>query len=60
MRVLIDSGSEVNSMTPAYTIKLGFKSQYIDVRAKKIDGPTMKTFGMAIASFWVKDKLERS
>ena len=46
-------------MTPGYTLKLGLKIRPIDVRAQKIDGSTLKTFGMVLASFQVENKLER-
>ena len=51
VRALIDSGSEVNAMTPAYTSKLGLRVRYTDVGAQKIDGSTLQTFGMALANF---------
>ena len=60
VRALIDSGSEVNAMTPAYTSKLGLRVRYTDVGAQKIDGSTLQTFGMALANFQVEDKLGRT
>ena len=56
---LIDSGSEVNVMTLAYAKKLGLRTQKSDVRAQKIDGSSLKTFGMVIAGFQVINKLGR-
>ena len=38
VRVLIDLGSEVNTMSPAYVSKLGLKVYHIDIGAQKIDG----------------------
>ena len=51
IRALIDSDNEVNAMTPAYTSKLGLKVYPTDVGAQKIDGSTLKTFGIVLASF---------
>ena len=59
VRVLIDSGSEVNAMSPVYTSKLGLKVHHTNVEAQKIDGSTFKTFGMVLAGFQVEDKFRR-
>ena len=59
MRALIDSGSEVNAMYPAYATKLGLCARKINVGAQKIDGSYLDTFGMVIADCSVKDKLGR-
>ena len=47
-------------MTLAYASKLGLKVRPTDVRAQKIDGSTLKMFGMVQTSFQVEDKLGRS
>ena len=60
VRALIDLGSEVNAMTPAYVLKLGIKVHPTDVSAQKIDGSTFETFGMVLASFQVEDKLGKA
>ena len=57
---LINFGSKVNAMTPAYVLKLGLKVRQINVRAQKIDGSTLETFKIVLASFQVKDKLGRA
>ena len=59
VRALIDSCSEVNAMSPAYALKLGLKVHHTNIRAQKIDGSTLETFGMVLASFQVEDKLGR-
>ena len=59
VRALIDSGSEVNAMHPAYTTKLGLRARKIDVDTQKIDGSYLDTFGMVIADCSVKNKLRR-
>ena len=47
-------------MTPGYASKLGLKIRPIDVGAQKIDGSTLLTFGMVLASFRVEDMLGRA
>ena len=60
LQALLDSGSEVNAITPAYTSKLKLKARYTNVGAQKIDGSTLETFGMVLASFQVEDKLGKA
>ena len=59
VRALLDSGSEVNAMSPAYAKRLGLKTRKTNVRAQKIDGSAFETFGMVIADFQVEDKGSR-
>ena len=54
---LLDSGSEVNAMTPAYTAHLGLKVRVTDVGVQKIDGSSLATYSMVIAAFQVVNKL---
>ena len=56
VKALLDSGSEVNVMSPAYAKSLSLKTWKTDVRAQKIDGSALETFGMVIADFQVEDK----
>ncbi|MCJ1349417.1 hypothetical protein MMC31_007657 [Peltigera leucophlebia] len=60
IQALIDSGSEVNAMAPAYAKKLGLRIRKTDVGAQKIDGSALETYGMVIAGFQVQDKLGRA
>ena len=60
VQALIDSGSEVNAMSPAYASKLGLRVRHTDVGAQKIDGSTLQTFGMVLANFRMEDKLGRT
>ena len=60
VRALIDSGSEVNAMTPAYASKLGLRVRHTNVGAQKIDGSTLQTFEMVLADFQVEDKLGKA
>ena len=46
-------------MNSAFTWKLGLYIQKTNVRAQKIDGSTLKTFGIVIAYFQVEDKIGR-
>lgn len=57
IQALIDLGSEVNAMHPAYAKKPTLLVRKTDVRAQKIDESCPETFVMAIAGFSVKDKL---
>ena len=59
IRALVDLGSEVNAITPAYVAKLGLEVRKTDIRAQKIDSSTLETFGMVLADFQVEDKIER-
>ena len=60
VKALIDSGSEVNAMTPAYASKLSLKVHHTDIGAQKIDGSTLEIFGIVLANFQVEDKLGRA
>ena len=57
---LLNSGSEVNTMTPAYAAYLGLKVRMTNVDAQKIDELLLATYGMVIAAFQFVDKLGRS
>ena len=60
VRALVDSGNEINTMTPTYVAKLGLQVRKTDIRAQKIDGSTLETFEMVLADFQVGDKLGRA
>ena len=51
VRALLNSGSKVNAMSPAYAKRLGFKTRKTNVGAQKIDGSALETFGMVITDF---------
>ena len=57
---LIDFGSKVNAMTPAYVSKLGLRVRQTNFGAQKVNGSILKTFEMVLASFQVEDKLGRA
>ena len=59
VQALIDLSSKVNAITPVYASILGLQVQRTDVGVQKIDGFTLKTFGMILASFQMENKLGR-
>ena len=59
IKILLNNGSEVNAINPIFVRKLGLKIWKTKVRAQKINGSTLETFGMIIAEFQVKDKASR-
>ena len=56
---MLDFGSEVNAMTPAYAAHLSFKVRVNNVGMQKIDGSSLATYDMVIAAFQVINKLGR-
>ena len=56
VRALLNSGSKVNAMNPAFARKLGLHIRKINVGAQKIDGSVLETFEMVIADFQMEDK----
>ena len=59
VRALLNSGSKVNTMSPAYAERLGFKTWKTNVGAQKIDGFALESFGIVIADFQIEDKSGR-
>ena len=59
VKVLLNSGNEVNAINPNFAQKLGLKVWKTNVRVQKIDGSTLEIFGMVIADFQVEDKTNR-
>ena len=53
---LLDSGSEVNAVYPAFAKELIPPIRPTDVGAQKIDGTTLETYEMVVAAFLVEDK----
>ena len=56
---LLDLGSEVNAVYPAFAKELGLPIRPTDMGAQKIDGTTLETYGMVVAAFSVEDKANR-
>ena len=54
--VLLDSGSEINAVYPAFTKELGLLIRPTDIGVHKIDGNTLETYGIVIAAFLVENK----
>ena len=46
-------------MNPDYTQKLELKIRRTNVKAQKIDGSTLETFGIVIADFQVENKASK-
>ena len=59
MSAILDSGSEVNAMHPAFAERLGIVVQTTNVGAKKIDSITFETYGMVVAAFLVTDQADK-
>ena len=60
IQALIDSGSEINTITLAYAKPLGFWTWKTDVGAQKINNSLLATYEIVIAAFLIKDKLGRA
>ena len=56
MLALPDSGTEVNAIHLTFAQELGLPIRTTDVRAQKIDGTMLDTFGMVDVAFSVTDK----
>ncbi len=46
-------------MSQAFAQQLGLKIRKTNVRAQKIDGTTLETYGMVVSTFSVSDKVGR-
>ena len=56
---LLDSGSEVNAIHPAFAERLGLVVQTTNIGAQKIDGTTLETYGMVVVTFSMTDQADR-
>ena len=56
MSILLDPGSEVNTIHPAFAKEIGLPIRSTDVGAEKIDGTTLETYRMGVAAFLVEEK----
>ena len=56
---LLNSGNEVNTITPAYAAHLGLQVRITDVSAQKIHRSSLATYNMVITIFQSIDKLCR-
>ena len=59
VQALINLGSEVNAIHPTFVKELGFPIRPTNVRAQKIDGTMLDTYGMVVAAFLVTKKTNR-
>ena len=53
---LFNSGSEFNTIHPTFARELEFLIRTTDVRAQKINGIMLDTFGLMVAAFTMTDK----
>ncbi len=53
---LLDSESKVNAISQAFIQQLSLKICKTNVRAQKIDGTTLETYGMIVSTFSMSDK----
>ena len=56
IKTLLDSGSKVNAMSPAYIERLDLKAWKTNVGAQKIDSSALVTFRMVIIDIQMEDK----
>lgn len=56
IKVLINSSSKINAITLAYTKRLGFWTQKINVGAQKLNSSSLTTYEIVIAKFQIKNK----
>ena len=59
MLALLNLGSEVNAIHPAFAERLGFVVQTTNVSAQKIDGTIIEIYGMVVAAFSVTDQANK-
>lgn len=59
VQVLINSGSEINVMSPVYIEKLGLWVRKTNISAQKINSITLIIHGMVVTNFSLKDKYGR-
>lgn len=59
IQVLFNSGSKINPITPIYVVKLGFSIWKTSVRAPKVDGSSLKTYGILSAKFLIYDSIKK-
>ena len=53
---LFDSGNTINTIHLTFTQELGLPIGLMDVKAQKIDGTMLDTYGMVVTAFLVKNK----
>ena len=59
VQALVNSGSEINIIHPTFAMQLGLPIRTTDVKAQKIDGITLDTYGIVIIVFSIVDKANR-
>ncbi len=56
IKALLNSGSEVNIMSQAFSLKLGLKIWITNVMAQKIDGITLEIYGIVVSLFFMSNQ----
>ncbi len=56
IEAILNSGSKVNALSPVFASQLSLKIRKTNVEAQKIDGTTLKTYGMVVSIFFMSDK----
>lgn len=56
IQTLLDSGNNVNAMTPAYATIFGLPICSTDIGAQKINKSTLLIYGILLANFQLEDK----
>ena len=59
MSALLDLGSKVNIIYPAFAKRLGLVVQTTNIGTQKIDGTTFETYEMVIVAFLVIDQADK-
>ena len=57
VQALIESGSKVNVMTPAYAAELGFTTRKTSIETQKFDGLLLEIYGIALTRFSIQASL---
>ncbi len=58
-KALLDSRSEINAISQAFAYQIGLTIWKTNIGTQKIDGTTLKTYGMVVSTFSVSDKDRR-
>ena len=56
---LLNSGSELNTINPAFAKELGLAIRPTDVGAQRLNGNTLEIYGMVVLAFWLENKANR-
>lgn len=57
---MINSSSKINAITLEYTLKLDLNVCFTNIKAQKINTSIFKIFGINLANFQIKNKLNQA